>query len=163
MNAHSLFAAMAASRPLAPDRSGIGEESNYRDRADCERLLMACYSLMDRGHHEAAAELFAEDATWVRDEGPVRSRDGILAALHRRSPQRLSRHVITNVVVTPMGDYAEATACMLALRGTRVRKGPAPLPDAVAVCDLLARFRRNEDWEITHLEPVQVFMPPPAD
>jgi hypothetical protein len=121
---------------------------------------MACYSLMDRGHYEASAELFAEDATWVRGEGPVRTREGILASLHRRPPERLSRHFISNVVVTPFGSDAEATAYMIALHGIRIPEGPSTLPVPVAVCDLVVRFRRSEDWEITYLEPIQIFVPP---
>jgi hypothetical protein len=161
MNAHSLLTAVVSRPSLVPDRR-ICEDTNYRDRADCERLLMACYSLMDRGHYDASAELFSEDATWVRGEGPVHTRKGILASLRRRPPQRLSRHFITNVVVTPLGNYAEATAYMIALHGVRTADGPSPLPVPVAVCDLVVRFRRSEEWEITYLEPVQIFVPPPA-
>jgi len=160
MNAHSFLTAVASYPSFAPESSGIDEDTSYRDRADCERLLMACYSLMDRGYYEASAELFSEDATWVRTEGTVRTRKGILASLNRRPLQQLSRHFITNVVVTPMGDYAEATAYMVALHGVCTANGPSPQP--MAVCDLVARFRRGEDWEITYLEPVQVFAPPPA-
>jgi len=162
MNAHSLLTAVASRPSLVPDRSKIGEDISYRDRADCERLLVACYSLMDRGHYEASGELFSEDATWIRGEGPVHTRKGILASLHRRPPQRQSRHFITNVVVTPLGDYAEATAYMIALHGVRTADGPSPLPVPVAVCDLVVRFRRGEEWEITYLEPIQVFVPPSA-
>ena len=65
MNAHSLLAAVTASGlPLVPDRRDVDTDGSYRDRADCERLLMACYSLMDRGHYGASADLFAADATW---------------------------------------------------------------------------------------------------
>lgn len=125
----------------------------------CTKLALACYSLMDQGRYEASADLFADDATWVRGGTPVTGKPAILAALHKRSPDDLSRHLITNVVVTRTGpDTAEATACFAPYRGRRAEAGPAPLGELDMVGDLAYRFVRVAgEWRIAHLQPSPVF------
>jgi hypothetical protein len=133
----------------------------YKDRADCENLAINCYSLMDRGFYEESATLFSEDGIWVRGEGPVHTRTGILASLRRRPPERLSRHFVSNIVVTLKNENeAEATAYFVALHGTRIEGAAAKLPVPVAAGDLVYRFERySEGWQITYLEPIQLYLP----
>jgi hypothetical protein len=125
----------------------------------CERLAVAAYSLMDQGRYAETADLFAENAVWVRGGTPVRGRSAILAALERRSASEVTRHLVTNVMVSMSGpDAGEGTACFVPLRGTVVPDAPAPLPQLSMVGDLRYEFVRTADgWRIAHLRPSPVF------
>lgn len=61
---------------------------------DCQRLAVACYSLMDQGRYEETAALFTDDAIWVRGGKPVAGRGAILNALQQRPATDLSRHIV---------------------------------------------------------------------
>ena len=130
------------------------------DRA-CERLVIASYSLMDQGLYDETAALFTDDATWVRGGKPVTGRDAILAALHQRPAGDLSRHLITNVLVTVASDReATATACFVPQRGPKRDHGTVATPPITNVGDLAYRFRRDADgWRISHLQPTMIFKP----
>ncbi len=127
----------------------------------CERLVVASYSFMDQGRYDETAALFATDATWVRGGKPVTGREAILAALHQRPATDISRHLITNVLVTIGSDReASATACFVPLRGTKRDDGTVATPAITNVGDLSYTFRRDaEGWRIAHLQPTMIFKP----
>jgi uncharacterized protein (TIGR02246 family) len=118
----------------------------------CEKLAVAAYSLMDRGQYEATTALFTDDAVWVRGGKPVAGRDAILASLNQRPETDVSRHLVTNVMVSVSSDdEATGTATFIPLRGTR---------RITNVGDLAFRFRREADgWRIAHLQPTMIFKP----
>jgi hypothetical protein len=134
-------------------------DTSHQDRLACECLVVGSYNLMDQGLYEESAALFADDATWVRGEPPARTRAGILASLHQRPPANVTRHLISNVVVTLTGpNEATATGNFLAFRGKRIEGAAADLVGPVMVGDLTYHFRRESDgWKITLLEPKPVF------
>ncbi len=138
----------------------MSDDQAVRDRTECERLAISCYSLMDRSRYEDSAALFAEDGVWMRGD-PAKSPAGILASLMKRPAERLTRHLISNIVVTLTGpDEAEAIGNFVALHGTRVTQGAAKLPQPLMVGDLTYRFRRGADgWRIIYLETTPVFVP----
>jgi hypothetical protein len=115
------------------------------DIAACERLAVACYSLMDRGYYEQSAALFTDDARWLRGVKWVET-----------------RHLVTNLLVTITGpDDAEAIAGLIAMRANRSETGPAETPGPIVVGDLVYRFRRGpEGWKISFLEPIPIYVPP---
>lgn len=127
----------------------------------CERLAIASYSLMDQGRYEETAALFTEDAIWVRGGKPVEGRAGILASLNQRPPTDISRHLVTNVLVSlTSADEATATACFVPLRGVKREDGTVAMPPITNVGDLSFRFRRETDgWRIAHLKPTMIFKP----
>ena len=135
------------------------QEDADRDLRSCERLAIAAYSLMDQGRYAETAELFALDAVWVRGGTPVRGRGTIREALERRSAGEVTRHLVTNVMVSMSGpDAANGTACFIPLRGTLVPEAPALLPQLGMVGDLhFAFIRTAEGWRIAHLRPSPVF------
>lgn len=127
----------------------------------CEKLAVAAYSLMDQGLYEQTAALFAEDAVWVRGGRPVTGRSAILDALHQRPETDVSRHLVTNVMVSVSSEHeASATACFLPLRGPKREDGTVATPPITNVGDLHFRFRREPDgWRIAHLQPTMIFKP----
>lgn len=125
----------------------------------CERLAIASYSLMDHGRYEEAAALFTVDGVWVRGGVPCEGREAILASLNLRPASDISRHVVTNVVVTRLSPAeAEATALFVPLRGRADGRGIVPLVAPGIVGDLAFRFRREEgEWLIAELRPRPLF------
>jgi ketosteroid isomerase-like protein len=125
----------------------------------CARLATACYTLMDLGRYDETAALFAEDATWVRGGNPTVGRAAIRAALDKRPADQISRHVVTNVVVTVLDDdNAEGAAYFMPLRGARKDGAPAVMPAFDQLGDLAFRFRRGADgWRIAFLKPSPAF------
>lgn len=124
----------------------------------CARLALACYSWMDQGDYEAVTDLFTEDATWVRGGKPFVGKTAIREALAKRSPADISRHLITNLIVTLRGaDEADATAYFIPLRASRAADGPAPMPGIDSMGDLVFRFARTGDgWKISFVQPTPV-------
>jgi len=127
----------------------------------CQRLVVAAYSLMDQGRYEETAALFTDDAVWVRGGKPVTGRVAILAALQQRPASDLSRHIITNILVTLSSDKeGTATATFMPLRGARREDGSVAMPPITNVGDLAYRFYRSvEGWRIAHLQPTMIFKP----
>ncbi len=121
----------------------------------CQRLAIAAYSLMDHGRYDEAAELFADDAVWVRGGNPVEGREGIRESLHSRPADQVTRHIITNVLVqAERNGSASATACFMPFRGSS--DGGKVGPPVVG--DLVVKFRRYpEGWRITHMKPSIIF------
>ena len=127
----------------------------------CQSLVVASYSLMDQGRYEETANLFTEDAIWVRGGKPVAGRGAILDALNQRPAGDLSRHLVTNVLVELTSENeGTATACFVPLRGARRDDGSVATPPITNVGDLAYRFRREANgWRIAHLQPTMIFKP----
>jgi len=76
-------------------------EDDAIERA-CQRLILQFASANDDARWDEAAELFTDDGLFARPSAPddhVRGRDVILAAFQSR-PLRLTRHIVTNILVT---------------------------------------------------------------
>ena len=127
----------------------------------CERLAVACYSLMDQGRYEETAALFTEDAVWVRGGKPGGGRTAILAALQQRATTEASRHLVTNVMVeVGQGSEGTGTACFVPMRGTIREDGTVATPPITNIGDLAFKFRREpEGWRIAYLKPTMIFKP----
>lgn len=68
----------------------------------CGRLVLEFAKFNDDGEHEALADLFVEDCVFVRPldpEHPYYGRDKV-HAIFRDRPARLTRHVMTNILIT---------------------------------------------------------------
>ncbi|CAN5138951.1 hypothetical protein BH10PSE9_BH10PSE9_02460 [soil metagenome] len=133
------------------------------NREDAERacagLANAVYTLMDLGRYDETAALFAEDGTWVRGGNPTVGRAAIRAALDKRPPDQISRHVVSNVTITVTdNDHAEGAAYFMPLRGAKKEGGAAAMPAFDQLGDLAFSFRRDGNrWLIAFLKPSPVF------
>ena len=126
---------------------------------DCERLIYQYARFVDIGEAARIADLFTDDGVWTAADG--RSMDGqdqIRAAFSARQAlsRRLSRHVITNVLIDVHSDTeASGTAYLVNYRhdgtgDTVQRPGPARHPKFVG--DYHLRFRRLDGkWRIASL------------
>ena len=135
------------------------DSTTHAAEAACARLMTGCYTLMDLGRYDAVARLFTDDGVWVRGGVPVEGRQAIRAALEKRPEGVASRHLISNIVVTIVGDgEAEAVGYFLPLRAQVDADGVGVLPPFTMVGDLEAQFRREDGaWRVTLLRPRPVF------
>jgi uncharacterized protein (TIGR02246 family) len=125
----------------------------------CERLIYQYARFVDSGEAARIADLFSADGVWTAADG--RSMDGqdqIRAAFSARQAltRRLSRHVITNVLIDVHNDTeATGTAYLVNYRhdgaGDTVEKpGPARHPKFVG--DYHLEFRCVDgEWRIARL------------
>ncbi|WP_406168388.1 nuclear transport factor 2 family protein [Streptomyces sp. NBC_00996] len=77
----------------------------------CERLVLDFVRRLDLGEPGSVAELFTEDGCWQWPEGDriVQGRDALREYFGSRPADRLSRRVMTNILVT-VGSPTTATA-----------------------------------------------------
>jgi len=125
----------------------------------CERLMYQYARFVDSGEAARIADLFTDDGVWTAADG--RSMDGqdqIRAAFTARQAltRRLSRHVITNVLIdVHSGTEASGTAYLVNYRhdgtgDTVERPGPARHPKFVGDYHLGFRCVDGE-WRIARL------------
>ena len=70
--------------------------------AECTRLIYRYVALNDAGEYAAVADLFAEDGSFARPtapDQPLVGRETIRAAFAARPKGRVSRHIISNVII----------------------------------------------------------------
>ncbi|MEO8778639.1 MAG: nuclear transport factor 2 family protein [Rhodanobacter sp.] len=107
----------------------------------CERQIRRFALLSDAGHYEELVSLFTLDGSFARPsdpEHPIKGRESILKSFQNR-PRRLTRHVVSNVVVDLVNpNEAHAISYIVLYRGTTgAFSGPAQM------APLVGGFRDN--------------------
>ena len=80
--------------------------TRYSIERECSLLPLLYAKYSDNGDHTALAELFVEDAVYVRPfeaDDPVLGRERIHAMFRR--PPTLVRHLVTNVLVEAIDEH----------------------------------------------------------
>jgi uncharacterized protein (TIGR02246 family) len=121
----------------------------------CERLVIESAACNDRREWPALAALYTADGVVVRPNGQrLRGRAEIEAAYAAGSPERVTRHLCTNIRVDVDGPgRARATTVVLIVAGTRsedpdVTFGVVP-NDRHVVGEFADRFERTDSgWRI---------------
>ena len=84
----------------------------------CQQLVLRSIQLFDQQNWKTYAELFTEDGLLIQASQPDKSllgRGAIVEALSQRSPDRLTRHICTNIVIDVEDDKRAAGLCYLLL------------------------------------------------
>lgn len=84
----------------------------------CTRLINQFANFNDAGRHDELAALFTEDGQYARPTEPdnyVQGRAAILAAFKGRPADKLTRHLITNIVVDVTGPASATGICYVTL------------------------------------------------
>jgi uncharacterized protein (TIGR02246 family) len=134
----------------------------------CERLVLDYARYVDTGEAGKVADLFTTDGVWIGADGRTMSgREEVRAAFTARQglTRRLSRHVITNVLVTLRSDTeAVGVAYLVNYRHDRSGDtaevpGPARLPKFVG--DYHFSFLRVDGrWLVSSLRFDLIFLRP---
>jgi SnoaL-like domain len=133
-------------------------ESMLLDQWTCQQQLLTFMQLMDAGNADAAAALLTPDAQWNRQGQIVEGAEAIGAVIAARSPDRIVRHHLCNLVVTLEGsDRASSRAYYAAYISHGSEKTRfAGLPERSG--DYYADFVRTTlGWRISHLRAHRLF------
>lgn len=121
---------------------------------DCRQLLLRAAAAADASDAPALAALFSPDATLVRPgRPPIHGRSAIQASYAQRPAERLTRHLLTNILVEVTGpDRARATSAVLLWSGHR-DDPPGPHGRPADAQQVLGQFddlllRTPEGWRI---------------
>jgi len=125
----------------------------------CERLVYDYARFVDTGEASRIADLFTEDGVWTGANGhSMNGRAELLASFSARQAltRRLSRHVMTNVVVDLQSeDRATGIAYLINYRhdsSNEVPERPGPARNPKFVGDYHLEFRRVDgEWRIATL------------
>jgi SnoaL-like domain len=128
-----------------------------------DQLVRLCLAL-DSGANSEAAAFFAEDAVIVAPTGAEIAGPAARAFIEGRSSAIATRHVMTNVMVSPIAaDAAKALATIMVYRVQKADDDvlPRALPATPqAVGDLHVDFKKSaKGWQITRYQAVTVMEP----
>ncbi|GAA4049101.1 hypothetical protein GCM10022233_19230 [Streptomyces shaanxiensis] len=120
----------------------------------CERIVIDFVHRLDLGEPASVAELFTEDGTWSWPEGDrlVQGRDALRAYFGSRPADRLSRRMMSNILVTVTSpDTATAVSYFTTYRVDGHTGGMVPPGPPVQIGTYEDAFRRQPDgtWLLT--------------
>lgn len=130
----------------------------------CTDLMVRLCDLLDKGENVAAAGLFSEEAELLAPNGNVLRGAEVRAFLENRSPAIATRHVLSNVLITPGGpDTATVRAYILVYRVPRQEPDALPralpaTPQAVGDWDM-DLVRTSNGWRIRRFSALPVLEP----
>lgn len=120
----------------------------------CRRVVLETAQAVDAQDYAAFAELFTPDGVLVRPDGRrLEGRSAIEQTYSQRDQDRLTRHLITNHLVT-VHDSASATSrCSILLWSGRHSDAPGPNGRPADANELLGEFLdelvlTSEGWRI---------------
>ena len=136
----------------------FGTESLDIVRA-CERLIADYAYFRDREEAEPYAAVFAVDGVFEFRGARFVGRKAIRQRLVDAAGQVVTRHVMSNVRITPIdADNAEATSIVTLYQGDRSTP-PIEVPGMLGIGEYHDRFvRTDEGWKIAHRKFVDVFV-----
>ncbi|WP_106974232.1 nuclear transport factor 2 family protein [Streptomyces iakyrus] len=114
----------------------------------CERLILDFVHRLDLGEPSSVAELFTEDGVWQwpHDGRRVEGRDALRAYFGSRPADRLSRRMMSNVLVTVTSpDTARAVSYFTTYRVDGYEGGVVPAGPPVQIGHYEDTFRRAGD------------------
>jgi SnoaL-like domain len=143
------------------------------DKSVFEGIIIATWYDIDVGDSTKIQDYFTPDGRLIfNDREPIVGRQAIRDGYQARlaAGERLSRHVISNVIVISSEPNRVTTLCCLRLYAGD-GKAPLPHPEPISVTDQFDTFVRGEDgvWLIEERrlsnlfsDPDTVFRKPPA-
>ena len=108
----------------------ISDDERRAIEQDCQKLALTSIHLNDIQQWDALSELFTEDASFARPTAPdnaIAGREAIRAGFKARPAGRITRHLITNLLVTAI-DADHARCRMYATLFTGDAANPAANP-----------------------------------
>ncbi|WP_425245155.1 nuclear transport factor 2 family protein [Streptomyces sp. NEAU-NA10] len=116
----------------------------------CERLVLDFVHRLDLGDPSSVAELFTQDGTWEWPAGErlVKGRDALRAYFGARPADRLSRRLMSNVLVEVTSPHtAVATSYFTTYRVDGHEGGMVPAGPPVQIGHYEDTFRRSPEGE----------------
>jgi hypothetical protein len=122
----------------------------------CTRLVNQFSLFNDARNFEALSQLFAADGAFARPTDPenfVSGRDGILAAFQARPHDRITRHIISNIVIDVVDAEKARGVCYATLFMAPVDAEPAMFGVKANPSQLIGEFymdfvQTGDGWKI---------------
>jgi len=132
---------------------------------ECQQHIHAFYGALDAGDFELVSAAFAEEGVWHRQGAVLQGPAAVRSALADRPAQRVSAHLVNNLVVIPVS-ATEASAGYLTLvfrdDGPRADGAPADLGNAYVISWNDDRLQKGADgaWRFMEKRSSQRFRQP---
>lgn len=121
----------------------------------CVSVCTRFYHHLDRRDDQQVASLMAANGVWMRQGKAVTGPQAVLDALAKGAPDRQTRHLLSNVVVTLLDDGKAAhVAYDLAIF---VQEGESPARHTAIFTAEDSLDHDGTDWRITRKEAAVVF------
>jgi ketosteroid isomerase-like protein len=122
---------------------------------ECERLVIAFCNHNDARDYAALADLFTEDGVFARPSdpsNPIKGRANIRERFSAKPRELLTRHLVTNVLITVESrEAARGVSYMTLFTGQEPEgaKLPVPASPTVQIGQIASRFVRTiHGWRI---------------
>lgn len=129
----------------------------------CGQALLRFFRSLDEDDAEGVVREFAADGVWHRRGERFEGHEALRAAMAARPADRVVRHVVTNLVVTPGADgQATAGSYMMAYAAARPAAGGVATlgaPGALHGCTTAFRLEGGA-WRITSHRAVPLLRAP---
>ena len=125
-----------------------------QDHLACVTTIQRFAVLVDAGRYEEAADLFAADGVMQRPQECIEGRPALLASFMARPRHRMTRHIITNVLLEPAGaGRVRASSYASVYRHLGPAGLPLTLPVAARPPETIAEYsdelrQQNGQWQI---------------
>ena len=109
----------------------MGKNDQWTGKLACRELIEKSVQYVDDGDARTFADLFTDDAVLVRPDGQaIEGREAIFQAYVARAPERMTRHLVTNVVLEAVGParLSARSYVLLWTGSTRDEAGPGGRP-----------------------------------
>lgn len=128
--------------------------------AQIQRVVVGFFVALDSFDVDRAISFFTDDIEWIRESGVLRGHEAARCALLMRSPQRRTRHLVTNVDIEQHDQTSAQARCdILVYQGVAVEnshpvliKGPEVLLSNVDYLVL-----QQSQWKIHRKAPSTIF------
>ena len=129
------------------------------DEQACQSVLLRFFQALDAGEAQAAADCVDSEFTWCRHGKTLVGSDVIAKVIAERSPHRIVRHHLTNLVVTLESEDCARSKAYYAVYLHEGLERPRLIQGPERVGDYHAKFRRVADaWRISYLQAERLFV-----
>ena len=124
-------------------------------RRECERVFLEIARLTDHGPQHAIAQFFTQDGELDRDGMVLGGRAALLELYAKRPANLLTRHLVSNVMVTPLSSEHAICHAYATIYRFRSTDGSAPVPPVTcegpeSVAEYEDRMvKTDEGWKIS--------------
>ena len=127
--------------------------------SECERLISDYAYFRDREEPEPYAAVFARDGVFEFRGTRFEGRQAIAARLAEGAGKVITRHVMSNVRIDPIGPDEAAGTSLVTLYQADLGELPRSVEGFVGIGEYHDRFvRTDEGWKIAHRKFVDVYV-----
>lgn len=114
---------------------------SQQDHIACTAAIQRFSAYVDAGRYDDAAALFAPDGVMQRPQERIEGRDALRQSFRSRPAHRLTRHVISNLVLDPVDDNTvRALSYVCVFRHLGTPGEPLHLPVQARIPETLAEY-----------------------